>query len=49
MVKADAKSITATDERIAREKAEVEADICIKELVKNITDLQKVLDVKIRF
>ena len=41
-----ANAVAATEEKIAREKAAVEANARVKELEKNITDLQKVLDVK---
>ncbi|PUA20700.1 pilus assembly protein FimV [Glaciimonas sp. PCH181] len=41
-----AAAVAATEEKIAREKAAVEANARVKELEKNIMDLQKVLDVK---
>ena len=44
--KADAKIVAATEEQVAHEKANVEADSRVKELEKNINDLQKVLDQK---
>ncbi|QRX85111.1 FimV family protein [Glaciimonas sp. PAMC28666] len=44
--KADAKSVAATEEQVAGERARVEADERVKLLEKNINDLQKVLDQK---
>ncbi|KAF3998287.1 FimV family protein [Glaciimonas immobilis] len=44
--KGDAKSVAATEEQVAREKASIEVDARVKELEKNVSDLQKVLDVK---
>lgn len=44
--KTDAKSVAATEEQVARERASVEADERVKLLEKNINDLQKVLDQK---
>ncbi|MEB0010350.1 FimV/HubP family polar landmark protein [Glaciimonas sp. Gout2] len=44
--KADAKLVAATEEQVAHEKTNVEANTRVKELEKNINDLQKVIDQK---
>ncbi len=42
----EAAATAATEEKIAREKAEVEAQARVKELEKNVSDLQKTLELK---
>ncbi|MGS0741608.1 FimV/HubP family polar landmark protein [Glaciimonas sp. GG7] len=45
-LKSDTKLVAATEEQISREKAAIETSSRVKELEKNISDLQKILDVK---